>query len=111
MYSLLDENANKYTTFDTKYVNMVGQKVDIEYNEEQVAGKKEGQVFTNRTITEKPASKGMADSFRAKAQELGAAMNNNVSVSREESVEMKQSQLDRIEKMVKEIHGRIIEPF
>jgi hypothetical protein len=42
LYAVIDENGNKYTTFSGKYLNMIGKKVEIEYetSEREYNGKK-----------------------------------------------------------------------
>lgn len=53
LYKVVSEEGDEFTTFEGKYTEMVGSAVEIEYSEEKVKGKKEGQWFTNRTIVEK----------------------------------------------------------
>lgn len=67
MYRVTTMDGEEYTTFDAKYVNMVGHEITIDYEERQGAQKKDGSYFVNRTIIEKPASKEMVQSLREKA--------------------------------------------
>jgi len=42
LYAVIDENGNKYTTFNGKYLDMIGKRVEIEYeaSEREYNGKK-----------------------------------------------------------------------
>jgi hypothetical protein len=42
LYAVIDENGNKYTTFSGRYLEMIGKKVEIEYetSEREYNGKK-----------------------------------------------------------------------
>jgi len=42
LYAVIDENGNKYTTFNGRYLGMVGKRVEIEYetSEREYNGKK-----------------------------------------------------------------------
>lgn len=107
MYRMKDENGMEYTTFDAKYINMLGNQITIEYEEKSVSGKKEGQVFTNRTIIEPKAKPETINALRAGAglppKEVGVMMPNDI-----QSLHQK---VDEILKMVKSIYDSQQPPF
>jgi|SRR5580698_4545844 hypothetical protein len=63
LWKITDENGEKYSTFDKKYCDMLGQTVEVTYEEKRVEGRKTGQFFTNRTIIEK-ASLAVVQGFK-----------------------------------------------
>jgi len=75
MYRITGDDGETYIAFDAKYAGMLGHQVEIDYEEKQGAQKKDGTYFINRIIIEKPASKEMADSFRAKASQQNLQSN------------------------------------
>src|SRR3990167_7732036 len=57
LYQIQDPKGTKYSTFEAKYVGMVGQEVDVVVEEKAV--EKNGRSFLNRTIIE-PKRAGVA---------------------------------------------------
>lgn len=50
LYKISDPKGVQYSTFDAKYIGMVGQEVDV--NVEEKAVEKNGKTYVNRTIIE-----------------------------------------------------------
>ena len=61
LWEVVDGNGDKYTTFDGKYLELIGTIVEIEYKEEQ-NGK-----YVNRTILE-PKKQFLSENVAAKPQ-------------------------------------------
>lgn len=113
LYNVVDDQGGKYSTFDGgHYQELIGQTVEINYEETRKANSK-GQEIIYKNLIEKPASKAVVEKFRASATQINtpslipAAKTWNPPAN-EPAVK---SQLDRIEDMVKEIHGQIINPL
>ena len=54
LYTILDPKGVRYSTFEAKYVGMVGQdiEVDVQESPSKTVNPKTGEPYTNRTIVE-----------------------------------------------------------
>lgn len=107
LFKLTTDEGMDFSTFNENQYPL-GEAIEISY--EVVKSGSKGQYQQNRLI-DKPASKAVVEKFKASAAQINSPMEKPRTWNPPANEPAVKSQLDRIEEMLKEIHGQIINPL